>query len=261
MPAPLLIYGVLLTAEQIAALVAGAGLAAYTATPQGRRQLGEAINATGRAIDQAAPAQPANAVQSCPLAKPAAKAGDLAKAKEQGKSSSDDPCKSLQQGFDRERAALNDMEEEHARLSDELERVKSLYHPGIDGLGGDRANVLDRADLERRLSDLLKRMNAERARIRPLADALLKCRQDQKRNAAQNEAKRKAEEARQKAADAATRQAKDKLTKAREKLREYTEDMPLSRQDPNGPGRLYPHPKTGEYVDTEQILQHFLSLP
>ena len=261
MPAPLIIYGVLLTAEQIAALLAGAGLAAYTATPQARRQVSEAINATGRAIDLVAAGRPAQAVQSCPFAKPLPGAKDAAKAKEQEKSSSDDPCKSLQQRYDLERPALNQMEDEHARLSNELERIKSLYQPGIDGLGGDRANTLDRADVERRLSDLLKRMNAERARIRPLAEALFKCRQDQKRKAAEDEAKREAEEARKKAADAAARQAQDKLAKAREKLREYTEDMPLSRQDPNGPGRLFPHPKTGEYVTTEQILKHFLSLP
>ncbi len=261
MPAPLVIYGVVLTAQQVAALFAGAGLAAYTATPQGRRQVSEAINATGRAIDEVAAGRPSPAVQSCQIDKSVSGTKEAAKAKEQEKASSEDPCKSLQQRYDQERPTLNQMEDEHARLSNELERIKSLYQPGVDGLGGDRANALDRAEIERRLSDLLKRMSAERARIRPLAEALMKCRKDQKRKVDEGEAQRKAEEARKKAAEAAARQAKEKLAKAREKLKQYTEDMPLSRPDPNGPGRLFPHPKTGEYVNTDQILKYFLSLP
>lgn len=247
MVAPLVLVGAAVSTEALVSLAAAAGLTAWTATPEGRKQLGKAINDTSKAINDAFATQSTGAAQICAHTKEAVREDTASRAH-------DDPCKPQR---DAEKRALKLSNEKSDAVNKFMRAAKANdgVHPDFMPPPGSSPNprqTRETAEWQmRRQNEEFDRLRQESKKagdaLRSATAALEACEAEQKKKKEQREKERAEKEAAEKRQKAAERRRR-----AEEK---FDDEAHVFRKDANGDFR---YQVGNEWLTREQAIQRYI---
>lgn len=243
---PLLIVGAAVSAETLAGMAAAAGITAWTATPQGRKQIGAAIDETGKAIGNAFAAQSIGPAQICSQEAAAEKA-----------KAADDPDCSKSRG--RHAQAQRTLEAAKKSLADFDAKIDkgSGIHPDYErdaDLGTANRNAEEQQRLLREQAAHRRKLQAARdqaqAKVDTAARAVQACEADRKKE------QEEAEQRKRKAEDDARLAAKRAQIEKRVN-EQIVENGNITKRLVGGDGIEY---KIGEHwLTREEIIRHLMN--